>query len=69
MPLCLSLGLLYSYVCISFDTSMFLQYIHGLAARGVHYIHRPGPTLQDLGYILLPVRLQVLSSMSLGFSL
>ncbi|KAG5550366.1 hypothetical protein RHGRI_015355 [Rhododendron griersonianum] len=30
------------------------QYIHGLAARGVHYIHRPGPTLQDVGYFLLP---------------
>ncbi|XP_033148768.1 phosphatidylinositol:ceramide inositolphosphotransferase 2 isoform X3 [Brassica rapa] len=30
------------------------QYIHGLAAKGVHYIHRPGPTLQDLGYFLLP---------------
>lgn len=30
------------------------QYIHGLAARGVHYIHRPGPTLQDVGFILLP---------------
>ncbi|CAN6829600.1 unnamed protein product [Brassica oleracea] len=33
---------------------LLCQYIHGLAARGVHYIHRPGPTLQDLGYILLP---------------
>lgn len=30
------------------------QYIHGLAARGVHYFHRPGPTLQDFGYFLLP---------------
>ncbi|KAL9247135.1 hypothetical protein vseg_020599 [Gypsophila vaccaria] len=30
------------------------QYIHGLAARGVHYIHRPGPTLQDAGFFLLP---------------
>ncbi|PNX99769.1 phosphatidylinositol:ceramide inositolphosphotransferase 2-like protein, partial [Trifolium pratense] len=30
------------------------QYIHGLAARGVHYLHRPGPTLQDLGFFLLP---------------
>ncbi|XP_009767861.1 phosphatidylinositol:ceramide inositolphosphotransferase 1-like isoform X3 [Nicotiana sylvestris] len=30
------------------------QYIHGLAARGVHYIHRPGPTLQDVGFFLLP---------------
>ncbi|RWW77546.1 hypothetical protein BHE74_00014291, partial [Ensete ventricosum] len=29
-------------------------YIHGLAARGVHYLHRPGPTLQDLGYMILP---------------
>lgn len=33
---------------------LLCQYIHGLAARGVHYIHRPGPTLQDLGYIVLP---------------
>ncbi|KAL5740488.1 hypothetical protein ACOSP7_029371 [Xanthoceras sorbifolium] len=33
---------------------LVFQYIHGLAARGVHYIHRPGPTLQDLGFILLP---------------
>ncbi|XP_040869781.1 phosphatidylinositol:ceramide inositolphosphotransferase 1 isoform X1 [Glycine max] len=31
------------------------QYIHGLAARGVHYLHRPGPTLQDVGFFLLPV--------------
>lgn len=30
------------------------QYIHGIAARGVHYIHRPGPVLQDLGFFLLP---------------
>nr|AFK44041.1 unknown [Lotus japonicus] len=30
------------------------QYIHGLAARGVHYLHKPGPTLQDLGFYLLP---------------
>ncbi|KAL6865129.1 hypothetical protein ACP4OV_016280 [Aristida adscensionis] len=30
------------------------QYIHGLAARGVHYLHRPGPTLQDLGFMILP---------------
>ncbi|XP_050381745.1 phosphatidylinositol:ceramide inositolphosphotransferase 1 [Argentina anserina] len=30
------------------------QYIHGLAARGVHYIHRPGPTLQDAGFYFLP---------------
>ncbi|KAJ0088698.1 hypothetical protein Patl1_31748 [Pistacia atlantica] len=33
---------------------LVFQYIHGLAARGVHYLHRPGPTLQDLGFILLP---------------
>ncbi|KAI3474696.1 hypothetical protein Pfo_029881 [Paulownia fortunei] len=30
------------------------QYIHGLAARGVHYFHRPGATLQDVGFFLLP---------------
>ncbi|XP_065878539.1 phosphatidylinositol:ceramide inositolphosphotransferase 1 [Euphorbia lathyris] len=30
------------------------QYIHGLAAHGIHYFHKPGPTLQDAGYSLLP---------------
>ncbi|GMP85666.1 hypothetical protein CsSME_00038734 [Camellia sinensis var. sinensis] len=30
------------------------QYIHGLAARGVHYFHQPGPILQDVGFFLLP---------------
>lgn len=30
------------------------QYFHGLAARGVHYLHRPGPTLQDVGFVVLP---------------
>ncbi|KAJ4704544.1 phosphatidylinositol:ceramide inositolphosphotransferase 1-like [Melia azedarach] len=33
---------------------LVFQYIHGLAARGVHYLHRPGPTLQDLGFMFLP---------------
>ncbi|KAJ6806841.1 phosphatidylinositol:ceramide inositolphosphotransferase-like [Iris pallida] len=33
---------------------VILQYIHGLAARGVHYLHRPGPVLQDLGFMVLP---------------
>ncbi|KAE9611005.1 hypothetical protein Lal_00015784 [Lupinus albus] len=33
---------------------LVFQYIHGLAARGVHYLHRPGPILQDVGFILLP---------------
>ncbi|EYU26627.1 hypothetical protein MIMGU_mgv1a010536mg [Erythranthe guttata] len=33
---------------------LIFQYIHGLAARGVHYIHRAGPTLQDVGFFLLP---------------
>ncbi|PKI34851.1 hypothetical protein CRG98_044755 [Punica granatum] len=33
---------------------LIFQYIHGLAARGVHYLHRPGPTLQDVGFYLLP---------------
>ncbi|KAL5651776.1 hypothetical protein ACJX0J_037234, partial [Zea mays] len=32
----------------------FTKYIHGLAAHGVHYLHRPGPTLQDLGFMILP---------------
>ncbi|KAF5744549.1 Inositol phosphorylceramide synthase 3 isoform 1 [Tripterygium wilfordii] len=30
------------------------QYIHGLAAHGVHYLHRPGTILQDAGFFLLP---------------
>ncbi|XP_009625914.1 phosphatidylinositol:ceramide inositolphosphotransferase 1-like isoform X2 [Nicotiana tomentosiformis] len=33
---------------------LIFQYIHGLAARGVHYIHRPGPILQDVGFFLVP---------------
>ncbi|GLU11510.1 hypothetical protein SLE2022_282490 [Rubroshorea leprosula] len=33
---------------------LLFQYIHGLAAHGVHYLHRPGPTLQDAGFFLLP---------------
>lgn len=33
---------------------VIFQYIHGLGARGVHYLHRPGPTLQDIGFFLLP---------------
>ncbi|KAI4378494.1 hypothetical protein MLD38_015965 [Melastoma candidum] len=30
------------------------QYIHGLAARGVRYLHRPGPVLPDLCFFLIP---------------
>jgi len=26
-----------------------------LAARGVHYLHKPAPTLQDVGFFLLRV--------------
>ncbi|CAN0854602.1 Phosphatidylinositol:ceramide inositolphosphotransferase 3 [Linum grandiflorum] len=33
---------------------IFLQYLHGLAAHGIHYLHRPGPTLQDAGFFFLP---------------
>ncbi|CAD5319855.1 unnamed protein product [Arabidopsis thaliana] len=33
---------------------LVFQYIHGLAAHGVHYLHRPGPTLQDAGFFILP---------------
>ncbi|CAH9080081.1 unnamed protein product [Cuscuta epithymum] len=33
---------------------LICQYIHGIAARGVHYLHQPGPTLQDAGFSLLP---------------
>nr|GMC99663.1 phosphatidylinositol:ceramide inositolphosphotransferase 1-like isoform X2 [Ipomoea batatas] len=33
---------------------LIFQYIHGVAARGVHYLHRPGPTLQDVGFFILP---------------
>ncbi|KAK6943574.1 Sphingomyelin synthase-like domain [Dillenia turbinata] len=41
-------------------TGLIFQYIHGLAARGVHYIHRPGPVLQDAGFFLLPVSINLL---------
>ncbi|PWA38835.1 inositol phosphorylceramide synthase [Artemisia annua] len=30
------------------------KYIHGLAARSVHYFHRPGPILNDTGFLILP---------------
>ncbi|MQL68144.1 hypothetical protein Taro_000408, partial [Colocasia esculenta] len=33
---------------------LIFQYIHGLAARGVHYLHHPGPILQDIGFAVLP---------------
>lgn len=33
---------------------LIFQYIHGVAARAVHYFHRPGPILQDAGFFLLP---------------
>uniref|UniRef100_A0A1D1ZKM5 Phosphatidylinositol:ceramide inositolphosphotransferase n=1 Tax=Anthurium amnicola TaxID=1678845 RepID=A0A1D1ZKM5_9ARAE len=33
---------------------LIFQYVHGLAARGVHYLHRPGPILQDVGFAVLP---------------
>lgn len=33
---------------------LVFQYIHGLAARGVHYLHQPGPVLQDVGFMILP---------------
>jgi len=42
-----------------------MQYIHGVAARSVHYFHKPGPILQDVGFFLLPVR----NFHSLSFSL
>ncbi|XP_028955523.1 phosphatidylinositol:ceramide inositolphosphotransferase 3 isoform X2 [Malus domestica] len=33
---------------------LIFQYLHGVAAHGVHYLHQPGPTLQDAGFFLLP---------------
>ncbi|MCO5604223.1 hypothetical protein L7F22_058386 [Adiantum nelumboides] len=33
---------------------IFFQYLHGLAARAVHYLHKPGPVLQDIGFLWLP---------------
>lgn len=33
---------------------LVFQYIHGLAAHGIHYLHQPGPTLQDAGFFLIP---------------
>ncbi|XP_072996102.1 phosphatidylinositol:ceramide inositolphosphotransferase-like isoform X1 [Typha latifolia] len=32
---------------------LVFQYIHGLATRGVHYLHQPRPTLQDMGFMIL----------------
>ncbi|KAL5973512.1 hypothetical protein ACLOJK_030163 [Asimina triloba] len=37
-----------------FQFQFAFKYIHGLAARGVHYLHQPGPTLQDAGFFILP---------------
>ncbi|MFS7933166.1 hypothetical protein Hanom_Chr04g00376561 [Helianthus anomalus] len=42
------------FIILSFWYIFVFQYIHGLAARGVHYFHRPGPILQDTGFFLLP---------------
>ncbi|XP_020572219.1 phosphatidylinositol:ceramide inositolphosphotransferase-like [Phalaenopsis equestris] len=33
---------------------LIFQYIHGVAAHGIHYLHRPRPILPDLGFSLLP---------------
>ncbi|PKA63127.1 Phosphatidylinositol:ceramide inositolphosphotransferase [Apostasia shenzhenica] len=33
---------------------LLYQYVHGVAARGIHFLHRPGPVLQDLGFKILP---------------
>ncbi|KAM7264224.1 hypothetical protein ACFE04_001907 [Oxalis oulophora] len=42
----------------NYDSSRKLEantlWHHFSAAHGVHYIHRPGPTLQDTGFTLLP---------------
>ena len=59
-------AVLFSYICLISDVYFFLQYIHGLAARGVHYLHRPGPLLQDVGFLLLPVCINLFSLFSLG---
>ena len=45
----------FKYLQISLTNILCFQYIHGLAARGVHYLHRPGPILQDVGFMFLPV--------------
>ncbi|CAL2263841.1 unnamed protein product [Prunus armeniaca] len=37
-----------------FLAGLVFQYLHGLAAHGVHYLHRPGPMLQDAGFFFLP---------------
>lgn len=47
---------MYEFIRFSYLFSfLYSQYIHGLAARGVHYLHRPGPILQDIGFRILPV--------------
>ncbi|KAJ7540285.1 hypothetical protein O6H91_10G007700 [Diphasiastrum complanatum] len=30
------------------------QYIHGVFAKVVHYLHRPAPLLPDIGFVILP---------------
>ncbi|XP_002520457.2 phosphatidylinositol:ceramide inositolphosphotransferase 3 isoform X3 [Ricinus communis] len=35
-------------------SGIIFQYVHGLAAHGIHYLHRPGPALQDAGFSILP---------------
>lgn len=30
------------------------QYIHGITTRVAHFLHRPGPILQDVGFLILP---------------
>lgn len=57
-------AVLFFYICLISDVYFFLQYIHGLAARGVHYLHRPGPLLQDIGFLLLPVCINLFSFFS-----
>lgn len=33
---------------------LFLQYLHGVAARTAHFLHHPGPVLHDMGFDLFP---------------
>ncbi|KAJ7549104.1 hypothetical protein O6H91_07G040100 [Diphasiastrum complanatum] len=33
---------------------LVFQYIHGVAARIVHYLHQPAPILPDTGFLVLP---------------
>eukprot|EP00898_Chlorokybus_atmophyticus_P009135 jgi/Chlat1/9222/Chrsp98S08479 len=34
--------------------ALLFQYVHGVAAHGAHFLHKPGPVLHDVGFDLVP---------------